>query len=195
MELNSVGELDTLWRGKKRCCVDEDTLLANNREFYKACYEGIVNNAENEELVVKCLWLMDIGADNSQRIDINRFLVENFRDHKNSVDRCGNCSPGDTVARATKDLARMERAEGQTDQAINLLEDLLDRRGGEVSLWVQTEIYEMLGGLYLKSAVSNERKDRINTAYNRLSAARREDSGVERRFERFEKTYKEVMAR
>jgi len=195
VEINDVGELDALWRGKKRCCIDESTLLANNREFYKACYESIVNNSENEELVVKCLWLMDVGADQGQRIDINRFLLENFGDHQNSVDRCSNCSPGDTVARVTKDLARKENAQGQIDHAITLLEDLLDSRGGEVSLWIQTEIYEELGNMYLSSALTNERKDRINTAYNRLSGVRREDNGVESRFERFENTYKEVMAR
>ena len=195
VEINNVDELDALWRGKKRCCIDESTLLANNREFYRACYESIVNNSENDELVVKCLWLMDVGADQGQRIDINRFLVENYSNHKNSVDSCSNCSPGDTVARVTKDLARMEKSQGQIDRAITLLEDLLDSRGGEISLWVQTEIYEALGNMYLSSAVTNERKDRINSAYNRLSGARREDNGVETRFERFENTYKEVMAR
>ncbi len=195
VELNSVGELDTLWRGKKRCCIDESTLLANNREFYKACYEGIVNNSENDELVVKCLWLMDVGADKDQRIEMNRFLVENFGNHKNSVKRCSNCSPGDTVARVTKDLARMENAQGQIDHAIYLLEELLDNRRGEVSHWVQIEIYEVLANMYLSSVVTNERKDRINSAYNRLSSVRREDNGVERRFEQFEKTYKDVMAK
>ena len=195
VELNSVDELDTLWRGKKRCCTDESTLLANNREFYKACYEGIVNNADNEELVVKCLWLMDVGADKDQQIEIDRFLVKNFSDHRNSVERCVNCSPGDTVARVTKDLARMEKSQGQTDHAISLLEDLLDSRRGEISLWVQTEIYQVLGDMYLSSEVSNERKDRINSAYNRISSARHGDNGVENRFERFEKIYNEVMAR
>jgi len=195
VEINDVDELNALWRGKKRCCIDESTLLANNREFYKACYESIVNNSENEELVVKCLWLMDVGVDQDQRIDINRFLVENFGSHRNSVDRCSNCAPGDTVARVTKDLARQEKSQGRIDYAITLLEDLLDSRGREISLWVQTEIYEDLGNMYLSSAVTNERKDRINTAYNRLSGARREDNGVASRFERFEKTYRKVMAR
>ncbi len=195
VELNNVGELDSLWRGKKRCCIDESMLLANNREFYKACYEAITNNPENEELVVKCLWLMDAGADKDQRIGISRFLVENFGNHKNSVEHCRNCSPGDTVARVTKDLARMEKAQGQIDHAISLLEDLLDSRGDEVSHWIQVEIYEVLGGMYLSSVVTNERKDRLNSAYNRLSGVRREDNGVERRFERFEITYKDVMAR
>ena len=194
VEINDVDELDALWRGKKRCCIDESTLLANNREFYKACYESIVNNSENEALIVKCLWLMGAGADRGQRIDIKRFLVEHYGDHKNSVDRCSNCSPGDTVARVTRDLARMEKSQGQIDLAITLLEDMLDSRGREVSLWVQTEIYETLGNMYLSSTITNERKDRMNSAYNRLSGARREGNGVETRFEGFEKTYKDVMA-
>lgn len=195
VEINNVDELGALWRGKKRCCIDESTLLANNREFYKACYESIVINSENDELVVKCLWLMGAGADQEQRIDIKRFLVENYGDHKNSIDRCSNCSPGDTVARVTKDLARMEKSQGQIDHAITLLEDLLDSRRGEISLWVQTEIYEVLGNMYLSSEITNARKERIDSAYNRINGARREDNGVETRFERFENTYKEVMAR
>jgi hypothetical protein len=195
VEIGDVGELRALWGGKKRCCIDESELLANNREFYKACYHGIVNNTENEELVVKCLWLMGAGADKGQRIDIQRFLVENFGSHRNSVDRCSDCSPGDTVARVTKDLARAEGSQGQIDRAIARLEDLMDSRGGEISLWVQTEIYNELGKLYLSSEVTNTRKDRMSTAYSSLSAVRSEDDSVERRFERFEKTYKEVMAR
>ena len=57
---DAVGEL---WRSKKRCCVSKARLRANHREFYKACYEALGRHYNDEHLVVKCLWLMDAGAD------------------------------------------------------------------------------------------------------------------------------------
>lgn len=193
--LSSTDEVNKLWRSKKRCCIDETKLLENNREFYKVCYNAIANNPKNEELVVQCLWLMDAGADKDQRLKIKRYLVDNYSDHKNSVSRCANCAPGDTVARVTHELARNEKYQGNIDQAISRIENLFDKRGGEISLWVQTEIYTTLGNLYLSSAVTKERKNRMNDAYERLNSARNPENGVERRFPKFEKVYKQVMAR
>lgn len=194
--LNSIEEIDTLWRGKKRCCIDKNILLDNNREFYKACYNAMINNPENEELVVKCLWLMDTGADGKQRTDIKRYLVNRYGTHKNSVSGCVNCAPADTVARVTHELANTEKYAGDIDGAIRMLEKLFDYRGGEISLWIQTEIYQTLGRFYIASAVTEERKERLQTAYTKLNSVREfKENGVERRFAKFEKIYKQVMAR
>lgn len=176
--LNTIEELDQLWRSKKRCCIDKDILVANNREFYKGCYQGIVNNPKFEELVVKCLWLMGAGADRKQKKLIKYYLVDNYGLHENDTSRCANCAPADTVARVTHDVARIEHGKENTDGAIELLEEVLNRRGSQISPWVQTEMYTTLGQYYLSTTVSTERAQNITRAYQRLAAIATKDNGV-----------------
>ncbi|MEJ2106482.1 MAG: hypothetical protein P8X48_04005 [Acidiferrobacteraceae bacterium] len=193
--LNSVEDVDHLWQSKKRCCIDEDKLQANKREFYKACYNGVVEHPDDDELVVKCLWLMDPGAGSDQYYILKRYLVENYGDHKSDTSHCANCAPGDVIARVSLSLARHERYADSVDTAINRIEGLLSRRRPEISLWVQTEIYTALGRMYLKSAVTDERKQVIGDAYERLASAATEQNGVSRRLPDLEKVRRELMAR
>lgn len=185
--LNTIKAVDTLWRSKKRCCTDKETLIANNREFYKGCYLGIVNNPKFEELVVKCLWLMDAGADKTQRELIKTYLVENYSHHKNNTTCCANCAPADTVARVTHELARIKHSKGNTDAAIELVEEIINRRRQEISPWVQTEIFTTLGRYYALTRVTDDRAQRITDAYQRLSANASEGNGVLRRIENLKK--------
>jgi hypothetical protein len=189
-KINTVEEVNALWQSEKRCCEDANVLLRNNRIFYKSCFNAIMGNYGNEELVVKCLWLMDIGADSKQRVELKRYLVENYGLHKNSVDNCANCMPGDTVARVTLELSRYEsRANHSKTQPIKRLENLLDSRLYEISYWVQAEIYEYLGVLYLESGVTQERLSRYEESYNRLNKAKQHNGPLERSFARVEKRY------
>lgn len=164
--VNTSQEVSALWQSKKRCCVDKKTLRENNREFYRACYQAIVNHVNNEELVVKCLWLMDTGLSGAERTQFNRFLLDNYPDHQNNITRCANCSTGDTVARVTRELAARMNREAQLDEAILLIENLLERRD-DISLWVQLEIHETLGRFYLKQAKQQQRET-TNTQQQRF---------------------------
>lgn len=191
----SISDVDNLWRGKKRCCIDKDQLVANQREFYAACYDAIAEQPLNEELVVKCLWLMDSGLGIVDRARIHHILVDNFPYHRNSIDNCANCSPGDTVARVTLDLARIEAANGDMALAVERLERLLDERGPEISLWVQTEIYTTLAGFYRKTNMDTTQQRRLQDAYEKLADARKiKGNGVARRFEGLHAAYTAVMA-
>jgi hypothetical protein len=193
--LNSVADVDRLWQSRKRCCIDKDKLQANRREFYKACYNGIVQHPDNDELVVKCLWLMDPGPGNEQYYVLKRYLVDNYGDHKSDTSHCANCAPGDVIARVTLGLAQHERYTDSVDVAIKRIEGLLSRRRPEISLWVQTEIYTALGQMYLKSAVTDERKQVISDAYERLVSAATEQNGVTRRLPDLDRVKRELMAR
>jgi hypothetical protein len=193
-EINTPEEVDALWQSEKRCCEDANTLLKNNRIFYKSCFNAISKNYDNEELVVTCLWLMDVGAESNQRIEISRFLVDNFRHHKNSVNNCANCMPGDTVARVTLDLARYEsRTSNSKDQPINRIENLLDSRKDEISYWVQAEIYEFLGETYLEAGINYERLNRFKEAYNKLDKIKNYNEPLERRFAPLVKLYNLIL--
>jgi hypothetical protein len=193
-EITTTEEVSALWQSEKRCCEDANVLLRNNRIFYKSCFNAISNNYENEELVVKCLWLMGAGADSKQRVQLKRYLVENYGRHKNNVDNCANCMPGDTVARVTLELARYEsRASSSKTQPIERLENLLDSRSDEISYWVLAEIYQFLGVLYLESGVTQERFNRYEESYYRLKKAKQHNEPLERRFAPVEKMYNLII--
>ncbi len=164
-EVNSSDEVSALWQSEKRCCEDSVKLLKNNRIFYKSCYNAISKNYNDEQVVVLCLWLMDAGAGSDQRIELSRFLVENFSKHKNRVDNCANCMPADTVARVTLELASYEgRHNNSKKVAIERIERLLDSRSDEISYWVQAEIYEFLGDIYLEDGVLKTEPDHFPAA-------------------------------
>jgi hypothetical protein len=189
-EVSTAEEASALWQSEKRCCEDPKTVLKNNRIFYKSCYNAISAHYEDEELVVLCLWLMDAGAESNQRTELARFLVDNFADHKSSVDNCANCMPADTVARVTLDLARYESSgTHKKERPIGRIEKLLDSREDEISYWVQAEIYEFLGQLYLEEGLTPERLSRYKKAYDNLNRLKEFDEGVNRRFLAVEKLY------
>jgi len=115
---------------------------------------------------------MVAGAESRQKVEITCFLVENCSEHKNSIAGCVNCAPADTVARATADLAAFERRMGDARAAIRLLEHLLAIRSDEISYWVQAEIYQSLGRMYLESGVTPEARARFSNICHKFSEAR-----------------------
>lgn len=194
-EVNNSDEVSTLWQSEKRCCEDAATLLKNNRVFYKSCYNAISKNYNDEQMVVLCLWLMDSGADSNQRIELSKFLVENFSKHKNRVDNCANCMPGDTVARVTLELANYESRNKESKKvAIERIESLLDSRSDEISYWVQAEIYEFLGDIYLEDGITPERIDRYTKAYNKLNKVKEYNEPLANRFSPIEKRYQLLLS-
>lgn len=193
-DVNNSNEVSALWQSEKRCCEDAVKLLNNNRIFYKSCYNAISRNYKDEELVVLCLSLMGYGADSNQSIELTRFLIENFSNHKNRVDNCANCMPGDTVARATLKLTTYEsRMSNSKRVPIERIERLLDSRSDEISYWVQGEIYEFLGDIYLEDGVTPERLARYTNAYNKLKKVKDYNEPLARRFQPIEKRYQLLL--
>lgn len=193
-DVNSSDEVSALWQSQKRCCEDAVKLLNNNRIFYKSCYNAVSRNYKNEELVVLCLWLMDSGADSNQSIELSRFLIENFSNHKSRVDNCANCMPGDTVARVTLEFSTYEsRMSNSKRVPIERIESLLDSRSDEISYWVQAEIYEFLGDIYLEDGVTAERLGRYTKAYNKLNKVKEYNEPLARRFPPIEKRYQLLL--
>jgi hypothetical protein len=192
--LNTVDEVSALWQSEERCCVDPELLLKNNRVFYKSCYNAIANNHNDEPLVVTCLWLMNVGADSKQSIELSRFLLDNFSHHKNRVDNCANCMPADTVARVTLEVATFDSRISNSKKApIDSIERLLDSRSDEISYWVQAEIYEFLGNMYLEEGVTQERLERFAKAYTKLNQVKDYNEPLAKRFESIEKRYRLLL--
>jgi hypothetical protein len=193
-EVGTYEEVSKLWQSTARCCGDDEIVKNNNRIFYKSCFNAISAHHEDDDLVVECLWLMDVGAEKQQRRELARYLVENYGGYRNPVDNCANCMPGDTVARVTLDLARYEsRDSNDKTRPIGRIESLLDHREDEISYWVQAEIYECLGQLYLESGVSASRLARYERAYARLAALKDDNEPLNRRFEPIEKAHAALL--
>ena len=189
-DVHTAEEVSALWQSEARCCGDSSAVLENARIFYKSCYNAIAAHYDDEKLVVLCLWLMDLAADPEQTRQLASFLVENFSHHRNSVERCANCMPGDTVARVTLELAMLESRESNNKQRpIGRIESLLDRREDEISYWVQAEIYEFLGRLYLEAGLTQERLSRYEAAYGRLDRLKEINEPLKARFAPVRKIY------
>jgi hypothetical protein len=190
-DLATPEQVTKLWQSEKRCCGKYDEqVFKNNRIFYKSCFNAISAHYEDERLVVLCLSTMDVGAEAPERVQLARFLVDNFASHKASVENCANCMPADTVARTTLDLARYESRESNNKLGpVGRLEKLLDTREDEISYWVQAEIYEFLGELYLEAGVTPDRLSRYKTAFDRLNRLKEVNEPLNRRFEPVQKNY------
>ena len=146
-------DVTALWQSEKRCCEDSKDVLENRRIFYKACYNGIVKNPFDEDLVVKCLWLMGYSETKTTNPLLGKFLYENYFYHDNKIDNCVNCSKGDTVTRAVMDYAESIKI-NYLYRSIEMLERLLDERENDISNWIKIDLYKKLGYLY-------QRQDKI----------------------------------
>ena len=188
--LTTDDDVSTLWQSKKRCCIAQDRLDKNNREFYKSCVQAINTSRSDETLVVRCLWLMDIAVDKPRKIKIKEYLVHHYFDHQARTDNCANCMTGDIIARVSKELAYYYSL-SDPEHAIATMENVLDRRQKEISHWVLAEMYTFLGNLYIKSGYAEQRKVRFNGAYEYLSQFRHHET-LRKRMRELDKVYKKI---
>jgi hypothetical protein len=185
--VNNIKEVQKLWSSKKRCCVDANILLENNREFFRGCYNAIANNIENDKVVVMCLSLMgSTDKDKERRYNLNRYVVDNYIDHKNDISNCANCDTGDRVTRTVKSVAYAEVHKGNLPKGVKLLEDILKNRN-DAAPWIQVETLEQLARLYLKNKVTEEQKTFMNKKYNSLLEVGETNEPVKRRIPALQK--------
>jgi hypothetical protein len=192
--LAAEADVGALWRSKPRCCDEPSKLQAAAREFDKACFRLLAGEAPEESAAVKCLWLMGAGLDRGESQRLREYLLARYFSHRASTDRCAHCAPGDIVAQAAGEASEGYRSRGRTEEAIGLLERVLDERGSDTSLWVQVELYTSLGRLYLASGITPLRRQRLEEAVQRLGAVR-EDETLRTRFPSLEQVWREVAAR
>jgi hypothetical protein len=185
--VNNIKEAQELWSSKKRCCVDANILLENNREFFRACYNGVTNNINNDELVVKCIYLMSATEnEKNKRYIMNNYIVKNYFEHKNDISRCANCNTGDTITRTVKKLAQAEYSLGNKSKAISLLENVITNRK-DAAYWIQVETLEQLGRLYLKNKLSFEQITFINDNFDNLLKESKNNEAATKRIPKLQK--------
>jgi hypothetical protein len=162
VKISNEKEMSKLWQSEKRCCQNKFSLNSNFKIFYKSCYNGILENYNDNELVVKCLWLMGFEKTKEQNSRLKKFIYENYFNHNSRVDNCANCMIGDIVARSTLSLSQYNKREN-INYSVEILEKIIDKRGHEVSYWIQLDIYSYLIRLYSELPKINKiQKERIN---------------------------------
>ena len=192
--VENAKEVTTLWRSEKRCC-GEPEVKKNLKIMYKSCYNAILENYRDEELVVGCIPKMVNAAPSPQPHALWKFLVETYPDNKKDITRCSNCMEADTIARATHSLARYEYKETRLPgSSINLVESFMDKRGEQTSPWIKAEIFEFLGKLYVEKGVTEDTKLRYQNIHAALSESVASKSVKPWRLKNFNKVYDTIMA-
>ena len=74
-------------------------------------------------------------------------------------------------------------------------EKFMERRGNETSPWIQAEIFEFLGKLYLKNGVTADTKKRYRKIRNKLVASVNAKSIKQWRLKNFDRVYELIVAR
>lgn len=182
--LNNVSDVSKLWQQQ-----------GSEKVFYKSCYKAIDTHPDDDQLVVKCLYLMSAGiqSDKHRQIKLRRLLADTYPMHNDDLSRCANCMVGDTVARNAQRLAYSERYQTSVGESVLVLERVLDQRQGDISLWVQAEIYQDLMRYYGEVNFTPERRQRIKTAFAYLSEQRLGNQPLADRFAKLEKAYRELV--
>jgi len=189
-QINNRKELNKLWSAKSRCCDDESK--RNNRQFYKACYVGMLNNPADKDLEAHCLWLMDVALEKREQfISHNELFLDKYFYFDKPLDNCANCKPANTSARVAQQVARMYQQDGQLYKAIQLLERMNDERSDETSHWVLAENTTQLAELYELAEYNKDNIDRIKTNYLKLKPHRNSKTlgKTHKRFDELEKAY------
>lgn len=192
--LESWDDVQTLWRSEKHCCGNDFGVKKANREFYKSCYRAIQKKPADPNLEPYCLWLMDVALDYDDSIQLSRYLLKNHSQYQQPINYCANCSPGDLIARVTRDVAIYEaNREKKPFEASARLERLLDEQESRISFWVLGEIYESLADMYLQLPSPEEKIPDFRARIDRLELIWPADENQQWRLDNVRKAYSTLL--
>ena len=138
--VDNVGDLLAAWQGFPR---GDDG--RGERQFFKAAYRGIVDHPDDEHVVATAIdllhWVVD---DYPHRLPLAQWGYDHYFQHRQRVDNCANCMPGDRTQGLTLNLSRLLMAAGRHDEAIAVCRRLIDARGADVSPYRLAETWERI---------------------------------------------------
>ncbi|HET9854928.1 MAG TPA: tetratricopeptide repeat protein [Methylomirabilota bacterium] len=181
--VDTVGDLLAAWQGFPR---GDDG--RGERQFFKAVYRGIVNHPEDEHLVATAIdllhWVVD---DYPHRLSLAQFGYDRYFQHRQRVDSCANCMPGDRAQGLTQNLGRLLMAAGRYDEAIAALRRLIDERAADVSPYRLAETWNRLAWAYWEKGERERAREVIREAIAKYGGTARGDD-LRRTLATFEKT-------
>lgn len=138
--VDTVGDLLAAWQGFPR---GDDG--QGERQFFKAAYQGIVDHPDDEHVVATAIdllyWVVD---DYPHRLSMAQFGHERYFQHRQRVDNCASCMPGDRTQGLTQNLSRLLMAAGRHDEAIAVGRRLIEERGADVSPYKLAETWDRI---------------------------------------------------
>lgn len=168
--INNYEEMSALWQGHDRSG-SSNAVKKANRYFYKSCFVALYEKSDDPDLEPRCLVIMDNMLAAEDRVRLYQYLLKNYSNYDQRTDNCASCSPGDLIARATRDYARTEFYTTNRENPIAayaMLETLLDRRLDDISEWVLGEIYEEMSQMLQRAELPYEKAVELDTRISDL---------------------------
>lgn len=138
--VDNVGDLLAAWQGFPR---GDDG--RGERHFFKAAYQGIVDQPDDEHVVATAIdllyWVVD---DYPHRLALAQWGYERYFQHRQRTDNCANCMPGDRTQGLALNLSRLLMAAGRHDEAIAVCHRLIEQRGADVSPYKLAETWDRI---------------------------------------------------
>jgi tetratricopeptide (TPR) repeat protein len=176
--VDTVGDLLAAWQGFPR---GDDG--RGERQFFKAVYRGIVNHPVATAIDL-LHWVVD---DYPHRLPLAQFGYDRYFQHRQRVDNCANCMPGDRTQGLTQNLSRLLMAAGRYDEAIAALRRLIDERAADVSPYRLAETWNRLAWAYWEKGERERAREVIREAIAKYGGTVRGDD-LRRTLATFEKT-------
>lgn len=169
--VDNVGDLLAAWQGFPR---GDDGL--GERQFFKAAYRGIVDHPEDEDVVATAIdllhWVVD---DYPHRLPLAQFGYDHYFHHRQRVDNCANCMPGDRTQGLTLNLSRLLMAAGRHDEAIAVCRRLIEERGADVSPYKLAETWDRIAWAHWEKGERERAREVIREAIAKYGGTVRGD--------------------
>ena len=138
--VDNLGDLLSVWQGHPR---GDDG--RGERQFFKAAYQGIVDHADDEQVVATAIELLHyVVRDYPHRLRLAQFGYERYFQHRRRTDNCVNCMVGDTTQGLAQNLSQLYAAAGRYDEAIEVGRRLIEARSAEMSPYKLAETWDQM---------------------------------------------------
>jgi len=169
--VDNVGDLLAAWQGFPR---GDDGL--GERQFFKAAYRGIVDHPDDEHVVATAIdllhWVVD---DYPHRLPLAQWGYERYFQHRQRVDNCANCMPGDRTQGLTQNLSRLLMAAGRHDEAIAVCRRLIEERGADVSPYKLAETWDRIAWAHWEKGERERAREVVREALAKYGGTVRGD--------------------
>jgi len=180
--VDTLGDLFAAWQGHPR---GDDG--RGERLFFKAAYQGIVDHADDDQVVATAIALLHhVVRDYPHRPQLAQFGYERYFQHRQRTDNCANCMVGDTTQGLAKNLTELYAAAGRYDEAIEVGRRLIEGRSADVSPYKLAETWDQMAWVHWQKGERERAVQIIRDALARYGDTVRGDQ-LRRTLARFER--------
>ncbi|MBY0414492.1 MAG: hypothetical protein K2Q18_10015 [Bdellovibrionales bacterium] len=142
-EIHSYSELMQRWQSNG----DDE---ASKRGLFRAIYVAIENYPSDEHLAVFGMDFLGYLSDELNiKLAIGETVHKHFFNFRQMTNNCANCSVGDEVASLLDSYSQALTSANRGEEALKILQELLEKREMEISRWKSVEIYMQIVKSYM----------------------------------------------